>query len=84
MHLAYPASLQALHSDNQKWLIQIQHKKIKNPNWQEAFSWLFTSVANRGFKLGSTREQIQQVAREGFESRIASQRRRSLTLFASL
>ena len=31
MHLAYP--------------IQIQHNKIKNPNWQEATGWLFTSVA---------------------------------------
>ena len=57
---------------------------MKNPNWQEVFSWLFTSVADRGFELGSTREQIQQAARAGFESRIASQKRRSLTLFASL
>ena len=23
----------------------MQHKRIKNPNWQEATSWLFTSVA---------------------------------------
>ena len=26
-------------------IIQIQHNRIKNPNWQEAPSWLFTSVA---------------------------------------
>ena len=26
-------------------VIQIQHNRIKNPNWQEATSWLFTSVA---------------------------------------
>jgi len=37
VHLAYPASLKAL---NLK-----KHSKIKNPNWQEATSLLFTSVA---------------------------------------
>ena len=43
---AYPASLQALHSNlTQKQIIQIQHNMIKNPNWQEAASWLFTSAA---------------------------------------
>ena len=25
--------------------MQIKHNRIKNPNWQEATSWLFTSVA---------------------------------------
>ena len=45
MHLAYPASLQALHSNTWKQIIQIEHNRIKNPNWQEATSWLFTSVA---------------------------------------
>ena len=44
VHLAYPASLQALHSITQKQIIQIQHNRVKNPNCQEAASWLFTSV----------------------------------------
>ena len=25
--------------------MQIKHNRIKNPNWREAISWLFTSVA---------------------------------------
>ena len=29
----------------QKQRIQIQHNRIKNPNWQEATSWLLPSVA---------------------------------------
>ena len=45
MHLAYPANLQALHSNTKKQIIQIEHNRIKNPNWKEAISWLFTSVA---------------------------------------
>ena len=45
MHLAYPASLQALHSNNYKTDNANKHDRIKNPNWQEATSWLFTSVA---------------------------------------
>ena len=44
VYLAYPASLQALHSNPQKQIFPIQHNKIKNPNWQEATRWLFTSV----------------------------------------
>ena len=63
MHLAYPASLRALHSNTQKQIIQIQHNRIKKPNRQEATSWLFTSVAE---DLNSgDQEQIQQVARAG-------------------
>ena len=38
VHLAYPASLQARHSNTWKQIIQMQHDKIKNPNWQEATS----------------------------------------------
>ena len=45
MHLAYPASLQVLLSNTYKEIIQIRHNMIKNPNWQEATIWLFTSVA---------------------------------------
>ena len=51
MHLAYPPCLHALHSNTQKQIIQVEHKRIKNPNWQEATSWLFNSVAK---KLGTT------------------------------
>ena len=28
-----------------KQIMQIKHNRIKNPNWREAASWLFTSVA---------------------------------------
>ena len=34
-----------------KQIIQIQHNRIKNPNWHEAISWLFTSVA-KNLNLG--------------------------------
>ena len=45
VHLVYPSSLQALYSNTQKQIIQIQHNRIKKPNWQKATSQLFTSVA---------------------------------------
>ena len=65
MHLAYPASFQALHSNTWKQIIQIQHNRIKSLNWQEATSWLFTSVAE---DLNSGRPiAIEQVARVGLE-----------------
>ena len=51
---AYPASLQALHSNAWKQIIQIEHNRIKNPNWQEATSRLFTSVA-KDFNSGQLR-----------------------------
>ena len=41
-----------------KIIIQIEHNGIENPNWQEATSWIITSVATGRPK------QIQQV-REG-------------------
>ena len=41
MRLAYPASLQALHSNNKKQIIQIVYNRIKKPNWQKATSSLF-------------------------------------------
>ena len=44
LYLAYPASLQALHSDN-SGIKEIEHNRIKNRNWQEGTSSLFTSVA---------------------------------------
>ena len=37
-------SLEALHSNNKKQSIQMEHNRIKKPNWQEAASCLFTSV----------------------------------------
>ena len=33
MHLAYPASLQALHLNNKRQIIQTEHNRIKNPNF---------------------------------------------------
>ena len=39
--LSQSANLQALHSNIQKQIIQIQHNRIKNPNWRKATSWLF-------------------------------------------
>ena len=41
VHLAYPASLQALHSTTQKQIISFKYNitaRIKIPNWQEATS----------------------------------------------
>ena len=53
--LAYPASFQALHANNEKQIhIQIEHNKINNPNWQEDTSWPFTSVAEH-LNLGQPR-----------------------------
>ena len=46
VHLAYPASyIVYRHSTTiiLKQMMQIEHIRIKNPNWQEAASWLFTS-----------------------------------------
>ena len=43
-HLAYPASLQALYSNNSD-IKEIERNRIKNPNWQGGTSSLFTSVA---------------------------------------
>ena len=45
-----------------KIITQIEHNRIENPNWQEATSWIITSVAKE-FMLGRPK-QIQQV-REG-------------------
>ena len=53
MHLAFPASLQALQSNTYKQIIDIQHNRIKNPNWQETTGWLFYK-RGRGFELGTT------------------------------
>ena len=41
MRLVYRQSTQII----QKQRIQIQHNRIKNPNWREATSWLLPSVA---------------------------------------
>ena len=43
----------------------MQHNRIKNPNWQEATSGLFTSAAEDWTR--DDRAQIQQVARAGLE-----------------
>ena len=54
LYVAYPASLQALHLNTLKQIIQIQHKRIKDPNWQEATSGLLTIVA-KDLNLGRPR-----------------------------
>ena len=36
---------EALHLNTSKQKIQIQGNRIKNPNWLEATSWQFTSMA---------------------------------------
>ena len=51
------ASLQALHSNTWKQIIiQIQHTRVKNPNWQEATTWLFTTSMTKDWE---NREQIE-------------------------
>ena len=45
VELLNPASFQALHADSYKQIIQIGGNRIKNLNWQEATSRLFTIVA---------------------------------------
>lgn len=42
LSIAYSASIHALHSEINN---SNNHNMIKNPNWEEATSWLFTSVA---------------------------------------
>ena len=61
MHLAYPATLQAPHSNTEKQIIQIQYNRTKKPNWQEATSWLFTSV---GGDLNSGRPRTKPASRQ--------------------
>ena len=41
IQLVYRHSIQII----LKQIMQIKHNRIKNPNWREAASWLFTSVA---------------------------------------
>ena len=36
MHVVYPASLQVLYSKISKQMMQIEHIRIKYPDWQEA------------------------------------------------
>jgi len=45
-------------------VIQIEHNIDKNPDWPEATSWLFTSVA-KDLNLGATKNQIQVMVRVG-------------------
>ena len=53
--VAYPSSLQALHSNTYKQIIQ--HNRIKNSDWQEATSWLFSSMAE-GLNSGRPRTNL--------------------------
>lgn len=50
-------------------IIEIQHNRIKSPNWEEAACWLLTSVAE---ELNSGRpRKIQQLVKAGLEPRTA-------------
>ena len=55
VHLAYSTCLQALQANTYKKIIQIKHNRIKNSNWKEATSSLFTSVAD-DLNLGGPRK----------------------------
>ena len=68
VHLATPASLQALHSNNYRKVIQMKHNMIKNPNWQEA-NQLTVYKHSHGVELRTTMKQIQLVARAVLELR---------------
>ena len=62
----------------------IQHNRIKNPNWQKATRWLFTSeAANLNSGRPST-NIIQQVARAGLEPGTAGLRVRRADHSATL
>ena len=49
-----------------KQIIQIELNIVKNPNWPEA-NQLAIYKRGRGFELGATEKQIQEVARAGLE-----------------
>ena len=49
------ASLQALHSNTWKQIIQVQHTRVKNPNWREATTWLFTTSMAKDLNSGQPR-----------------------------
>jgi len=53
MHLAYPASLQVLHSNTWKQIIQIQHNRTEKPHLAEGRQ-LAIYKRGRGFELGTT------------------------------
>ena len=58
MHLAALASLQALHWNNFKQIIQIELNRVKNPNRQEA-SQLAIYKHDRGVEFETAEKQIQ-------------------------
>ena len=49
-----------------KQIIQIKHNIVKNPNWPEA-NQLAIYKRGRGFELGATEKQMQEVVRAGLE-----------------
>ena len=65
-----------------KQIIQTEHNIIKNPNWPEA-NQLSIYKRGRGFELGATKKQIQEVVRAGLEPRTAGLRVRHLGHTAS-
>lgn len=79
VHVATPASLQAIQSNNHKQIIQIKNYTIKNPKLTGGKTdQLAIYKRGRGVELKTTEKQIQLVARAGLgtqELRIARVRR---------
>ena len=49
-----------------KQTFQTEHNVVKNPNWPEANQFAMCK-RGRGFDLGATKKQIQEVVRAGLE-----------------
>ena len=52
---------QALHSNNQKQIHQTEHSRIKNPATSRRQPVGYLQASDRGFELGDTTKQIQQI-----------------------
>ena len=70
-------------SKQHKQIIQIEHNIVKNPNWPEA-NQLAIYKRGRGFELGHTEKQIQEVVRAGLEPGTAGWRVRHADHSATL
>ena len=66
-----------------KQIIQIEHNIVKNPNWPEA-NQLAIYKRGRGFELGRTEKQIQEVVRARLEPGTAELRVRHADHSATL
>ena len=66
-----------------KQILQIEHNIVKNPNWPEA-NQLAIYKRGRGFELGRTKKEIQEVVRAGLEPGTAGLRVRHADHSATL